>query len=429
MSDWLPTITLCCVGYAATLPLARAIMMECNPSAHTLAVLVALIVIATIGYTTTNAAIAGVMTLLALLGTIYMYIIEIVGPIPPRVDMRGKVIVVTGANSGIGLETTRQLAQMGATVIMGCRSLERSKPMMDDVNNDAAVRANKGKAVLLTASLDLNSLQSVRKWAKCLEESGYTALDALVCNAGLFVPSFKAHHEIINKGTADEKQVLVEDTFCSNHLGHHLLQHLCLPALHNASLKRQQGDKADSAPSRIVLVCSSLHKLASLEQGQYPYTEWPALRALSKQPQGDLPTNVLQDNYNQWVVYGATKLGEMLSARHFEKLLKTDPTYQKYAQTIHINTLHPGNPVTGVTANLPWVLRALEKMFYPFMFLYRQTCTLGAYNTVWTTTHPDALKTQNSYYVHCAPSPQNPAVYDDVAAKKIYEYSELLCQE
>eukprot|EP00461_Guttulinopsis_vulgaris_P000491 UN00491 len=442
-------IAFTCAIYGVTIPLARMGMMECKPSPHAI---ILSIVLLTLAYLTslTDGLIQTFMCLLTFCGTLWMYNVEIIGPIPPTVNMSGKVCIVTGANSGIGAETTRQLAQMGATVIMGCRSFNRSKPVMDDINNDPLVKQNGGRALLLDASLDLNDLTSVRTWFKCLRDSGYTAIDTLVCNAGLFVGKYTSHFETINKGKPNEEKVEVEATYCSNHLGHHLLQHLCLPLLRNAALNRKKicDDEEPiknktlanavqwktSDPSRIILVSSSLHKLANVEQGSYQYTQWPALFTQAQQENikienKQLPHDFLAKNYNQWVVYGATKLGEMLSARHFEYLLKNDKKYAEYKDYIHINTLHPGNPVTGVSSNLPPILQHLERIFYPFNFLYRQTCTLGAYNTVWTTTHPDALKTQNSYYVHMAPSPQNPAVFDTEAAKKVYEYSEYLCQE
>jgi NAD(P)-dependent dehydrogenase (short-subunit alcohol dehydrogenase family) len=433
--DFLSYIALSCYGYALSVPLARAAMLECNPSKDTITSLFIGALFAFMSGFSSNPTGRYYWTIMTIIFAIYTYTVQLRGPIPQRVNMRGKTIVVTGANSGIGLETTRQLCQMGATVIMGCRSLERSRPMMDDVNGDNLVKKSGGKAILLSASLDLNSLKSVRRWTQSLLESGYTSIDSLVCNAGLFIQNLSTHTETINFGKKNQDEVLVEDSFVSNHLGHHLLMHLLLPNLHQASVNRIAGNKIEresdrdivweqGSPSRIVLVSSSLHKLASKTQGSYQFLDW------YKSSGSEKPSiESLKNDYNQWVVYGGVKLAEMLSARHLEKLIQTSAEYSKYKNSIHINTLHPGNPVTGVTANLPFVLRLLEKMFYPFMFLYRQTCTLGAYNTVWVTTHPEALQGQNQYYIHMEPSVQNEAVYDVDAAKKIYEYSEYLCQE
>ena len=435
-SDWFTTIAVICYGYAVTIPLARAMMMECAPSTNTLISFIFGAFTTFQTAFTTNPTGKYYWCFMTIAFTIYTYMVQLHGPTPPRVNMRGKTIIVTGANSGIGLETTRQLCQMGATVIMGCRSLQRSKPMMDDVNGDKLVQKSGGKALLLNASLDLNSLKSVRQWTAALNEAGYSKIDSLVCNAGLFIQHLSTHKETILSGTKNQQEIELEDSFVSNHLGHHLLMHLLMPNLHEASIQRQNPSQiqkesdvdviwAQKSPSRIVLVSSSLHKIASTNQARFQFLDWYKATDGAKQPTQD----ELKNQYNQWVVYGGVKLAEMMCAKHLEKLIQTSPDYIKYKDTIHINTLHPGNPVTGVTANLPFVLRMLEKMFYPFMFLYRQTCTLGAYNTVWTTTHPEALKGQNQYYVHMESSYQNPGVFDEKAAEQIYDFSEFCCQE
>lgn len=435
--DWFTTVALVCYGYAVTVPMARAMMMECSPTLNTLVSFLFGAVTTTMTHFTTNPTGKWYWLLMSIVFAIYTYITQLRGPIPQRVNMRGKTMIVTGANSGIGLETARQLCQMGATVIMGCRSIDRSKPMMDGINRDSLVQRSGGKAILLTASLDLNSLASVRKWTAALIQAGHTQIDTLVCNAGLFIQHLATHTETINVGKKNEEKIEVEDSFVSNHLGHHLLMHLLLPYLHDAAVNRPKPSEitqetladviwSKDAPSRIVLVSSSLHKLASLDNGRRQYLDWYKSNTEVTKP----PTpEELKAGYNQWKVYGSVKLAEMLAAKHFETLLQTSPHFATYKDTIHINTLHPGNPVTGVSANLPSILQMLEKIFYPFNFLYRQTCTLGAYNTVWVATHPEALQGQNQYYIHMEPAYQNPAVYNAEAAREMYEYSEYLCQE
>ena len=139
--------------------------------------------------------------------------------------MQGKVVVVTGANTGIGLETARGLAKQGATTVLACRNLAKGRQARDDIaastrNNDVHVVA-----------LDLGDLDIVRSAAELVLER-WDRLDVLVNNAG---------------GVWSQRQTTVqgfEQTFGVNHLGPFLLTNLLLDRL------------TASAPSRIVNVTS-----------------------------------------------------------------------------------------------------------------------------------------------------------------------------
>ena len=93
-------------------------------------------------------------------------------------DLTGQVIVITGANAGIGKETTRSLAYTGATIIMACRSRERAQPVLDEI-----VRESGNRKISLMI-LDLAELASVRAFAQEFN-SKYERLDILINNAGI----------------------------------------------------------------------------------------------------------------------------------------------------------------------------------------------------------------------------------------------------
>lgn len=95
-----------------------------------------------------------------------------------RTNLTGKIAVITGANRGIGLETARTLASMGAHVIMTCRSLSKCQPLVDDINSDSKIA---GSAT--AAELDLRSLDSAAMLASELREA-YATIDYIFCNAG-----------------------------------------------------------------------------------------------------------------------------------------------------------------------------------------------------------------------------------------------------
>ena len=131
---------------------------------------------------------------------------------PFNVDLSGHVALVTGANSGMGKETARELARMGAEVILGCRSKERGEAAANEI---IATTGRKGVTVI---EVDLSSLASVRACVCALHER-CPKLDVLVNNAAA---SLRAR-EITPEG--------FERQWATNVLGPHLLTTLLLPLL------------------------------------------------------------------------------------------------------------------------------------------------------------------------------------------------------
>lgn len=142
-----------------------------------------------------------------------------------ELDLSSKTYIVTGANSGAGLETARQLVKQGAHVIGACRRVDAGETEF------ASFAGLAGTSEVMR--LDLASLESVREFAAAFANR-HQRLDALINNAGA----------VFNKGvTADG----FEETFAVNYLGPFLLTHLLLPIL------------ISSAPARIVNVSSVAH--------------------------------------------------------------------------------------------------------------------------------------------------------------------------
>ena len=134
-------------------------------------------------------------------------------------DQTGRTAVVTGANSGLGLEIARALARAGAAVVLACRNAERAQAAAADL------RASAPGASVTTGELDLASLASVRRFAEGVARD-HDRLDVLVNNAGLMA--------IDEARTADG----FEMTFGVNHLGHHALTAHLLPLLEAAPAAR-----------------------------------------------------------------------------------------------------------------------------------------------------------------------------------------------
>ncbi|CAH1401697.1 unnamed protein product [Nezara viridula] len=144
----------------------------------------------------------------------------------------GKVVIVTGSNTGIGKYTALDLSRRGAEVIMACRNLEKAKEA------EADIRKRVPEAKLKVMHLDLSSLESVRTFSKDFLAS-YDSLHILINNAGVMFHPW----ELSKDG--------FEMHIATNHLGHFLLTLLLLPLLRKC------------APSRIINVSSIGHRLSS----------------------------------------------------------------------------------------------------------------------------------------------------------------------
>ncbi|MEU6121514.1 oxidoreductase [Streptomyces sp. NPDC047123] len=149
-------------------------------------------------------------------------------------DLSGRVAVVTGANSGLGLATTRALADKGARVLLAVRDEDKGRAAAD------AITAGRPDAALEVRRVDLADLDSVRAFAGKLH-ADHGHLDVLVNNAGLMAPPRRTH-------SAQGHEV----QFAANHLGHFALTGLLLDLL------------AAGTEPRVVTVSSPNHRSASL---------------------------------------------------------------------------------------------------------------------------------------------------------------------
>ncbi|HEY3803356.1 MAG TPA: SDR family oxidoreductase [Kofleriaceae bacterium] len=157
-------------------------------------------------------------------------------------DLAGKNFIITGANTGIGKVTANALAERGAHVILACRSLAKTQPVLDEIGSNAEF-----------LELDLADLASVRRAADELLAKNIP-IHGLINNAGLAG----------QRGTTKDG---FELTFGTNHLGHYLFTRLLLDRIKS------------SGAARIVNVSSQSHYDAK-------QIDWEALRAPTKTPTG-----------------------------------------------------------------------------------------------------------------------------------------------
>jgi len=214
-----------------------------------------------------------------------------------------KIAVVTGASSGIGLETARGLAREGFEVVIAVRDLAKGEAAR------AEIAGSVPGAVLHVLPLDLASHASIRGFASEVE-ARYSHLDVLVNNAAL-VPAAR---------------VLTQDGFETqfgvNHLGPFLLTMLLLPRLRA------------SAAGRVVVVSSSVHRGAKLDFD-------------------DLQS---ERSYSQIRTYAQSKLMNMLFVRALARRLE--------GSGVTVNALHPGVVATALARDFPAPFRWMAKLFF-----------------------------------------------------------------
>ena len=218
-------------------------------------------------------------------------------------DLAGKTFVITGANTGIGKITARELARRGAHVILACRSLDKTQPVIDEIKTES------GNDKIEFVALDLADLASVRRCAEDLL-ARKIPIHGLINNAGLAG----------SRGTTKDG---FELTFGTNHLGHYLFTRMLLDRI------KQSG------PARIVNVASASHYQAK-------GINWDALRAKTKSPTG-LPE------------YAVSKLANVLFTKELARRLE--------GSKVTTYSLHPGVVATDVWRRVPRPFRWVMKKF------------------------------------------------------------------
>jgi len=295
-------------------------------------------------------------------------------------DLTGKTYVVTGANSGVGLETTRQLARQGAHVVMGCRRVEAGQAAA------ATMADEKGSTEVI--ALDLASLESVRAFARAVLDE-HDRLDGLVNNAGIMTT--ESGH------TKDG----FEHQLGTNHLGHFLLTELLLDTL-----------KA-SAPSRIVILSSVVHAGSAKDRVALDFDDLMWERR----------------EYDGGRVYAESKLANVLHAKELAKRLE--------GTGVIAVSVHPGWVRSNLAAGMMpvWVQNVLMAPLSPLLTMMNnrdgaQTslhCLLddevpdhsGAYYSQNSILYSDKECRSGAWPMR---SP-NPNAHDEAMAQKLVEVS------
>ncbi|MHA7284990.1 oxidoreductase [Arthrobacter sp. MDT3-44] len=240
-------------------------------------------------------------------------------------DLTGKRVVITGANSGIGLQTAVGLARKGAEVVLACRNEQRGR------DAEQKVRSLTGSGRVVLRVLDLASLESVRTFAAGITDP----VSILVNNAGVMATP--------RSTTADGFEL----QFGTNHLGHFALTGLLLENLR------------DAGSARVVTLSSLAHK-----RGRIDFDDLQSERG-----------------YRRWGAYGQSKIANLYFMVELDRRARTA------GWDLTSVAAHPGLANTNLTAGMQ--VPAMLDVLGGFVKLMSQSDAAGALPTLYAATSPE----------------------------------------
>jgi NAD(P)-dependent dehydrogenase (short-subunit alcohol dehydrogenase family) len=244
-------------------------------------------------------------------------------------DQRGRTAIVTGANSGLGLVSARELARHGAHVVLACRNMDKGLAAMREI--EASVPA----AQVELGALDLGDLASVASFAAGFRSDHESdGLDLLINNAGVMAPP--------RRETADGFEL---------QLGTNLLGHFAL----TARLIDMMEGRADA---RVVTLSSNAHKMGRIDFDDLQRTR----------------------RYTRWGAYGQSKLADLMFALELDRRLRPS------GSTVKSVAAHPGYAATNLQfAAAP----ALDRLMMRVSNLtVAQSAEMGALPSLYAATFP-----------------------------------------
>ena len=291
-------------------------------------------------------------------------------------DQHGRLAMVTGGNSGIGLETARALALKGAKVVLAVRSAERGLVAAQEI------RGTHARAVVEVMELDLADLESVRRCAAAFL-GRYSSLHLLINNAGVMALPYRR--------TADG----FEMQFGTNHLGHYALTGLLLPAILAAP------------DARVVTVSSGAHV-----PGVIDFENLDGAKS-----------------YKRWRAYSQSKLANLLFAYELQRRFA-----RAGVDAISVGC-HPGWAATNLQEAGPRMdnARLRAALFALGNRLVAQSAEMGALPTLYAATASgvngcDYIGPASRMGVRGYPGKvrSSPRSYDEALARRLWEVSESL---
>jgi NAD(P)-dependent dehydrogenase (short-subunit alcohol dehydrogenase family) len=269
--------------------------------------------------------VAGAVAAVAGVG-VYKYVASKQNTLPAEIwttvdmpDLTGKVIIVTGANSGIGYEAAKEFAREGGQTILACRSMEKAQAAMDQIKTEIP------DAKLEIMYLDLANLESIRKFADQFKAQ-YERLDVLLNNAGIMMVPY---------GTTEDG---FERQFGTNHLGHFALTGSLIDLLTN------------TPNARVVNVSSNGHRFGTMDFDNLMFADG--------------------QDYSPMDAYGRSKLANLLFTYELQR------RFEAAGVSAIATAAHPGISDTSLADHMfdRWHLGFLK----PAMGWFTQSAAMGA---------------------------------------------------
>lgn len=288
----------------------------------------------------------------------------------PSKDLTGYITIITGSNTGLGLETARVLCKQRALVVFACRDVEKAQQAVASLPTEFKTDVIR---------LDLANLASVREFSRTFA-SRYHKLDILINNAGVMASPYLK--------TSDGFEL----QFGVNYLGHFLLTNLLLPQLEAA----EEG--------RVVNVSSMGHRLNILKLDDLNCERYSTSR--------------LYPLYYKWVQYGNSKVAQILHAIELNKRLRERDS------KVTVYSLHPG----AILTNLFQYVQIVYWLLCLFSFLFKSV-QQGAATSVFCAIHPSVRNYSGGFFKDCKIMGATLPRKANEKAARLWELSEELVSE
>lgn len=289
-------------------------------------------------------------------------------------DLTGQVILVTGANSGIGFEAAKEFARQGAQTILACRNMDKAQAALADIQKELP------QAKVEIMALDLASLDSVRQFAAAFKAQ-YDQLDVLVNNAGIMMVPY---------GRTEDG---FERQLGTNHLGHFALTGLLFDLLRN------------TPGARVVNVSSGGHRFGEMDFDNLMFTDG--------------------EGYTPMGAYGRSKLANLLFTYELQR------RFEALGADAEALAAHPGISDTHLADHL--LNRWFAPLLRPLFALMVQSAAMGTLPTLRAAVDPqaeggdyygpDGAREQRGYPVKVT---SNEASHNITDAQKLWQVSEQL---
>ncbi|KAJ8753599.1 hypothetical protein K2173_022840 [Erythroxylum novogranatense] len=280
--------------------------------------------------------------------------------------------IITGATSGIGVETARVLAKRGVRIVMPARNLKKASEVKEMIQKDTP------NAEIITMDIDMSSLASVNRFCSDFLALGLP-LNILINNAGIYSKNLEFSEEKI------------EMTFATNYLGHYLLTDLLIN-------KMIETAESTGIQGRIISLSSAIHS-------------WVKRGAFS------LSQMLCPKKYNGTCAYAKSKVANILHAKEVARQLK-----ERNARVI-INAVHPGIIKTGIIrAHKGFVTDSL----YFIASRLLKSISQGASTTCYVALSPQSAGISGKYFTDCNESNCSALANDETEAQHLWRQSRAL---